>query len=255
MTSKTELAYASTDSRRPRKKAPLPKARRPLRVLERLADWLVDEPTNLWDDVDQAELSLYLFDPEARGAIDHQGPFEAATPPVLSEDRGLVEESPNLRHPLETRDLTFLDVAPIQIEETTMVEAAPGRLWPALADATAWTSWFAGVNRAFYTSPGPHGVGSIRFVEVSGLQVNEEVLAFEPDRRFAFRVLQANRPGIASMVEEVTLEPVGPNTRVVYRQALALRWPLAAFNPLLRFQLRRALRRGLRGLSDWVAGA
>jgi hypothetical protein len=86
-----------------------------------------------------------------------------------------------------------------------------------------------------------------------GLEADETILAFDPGKRFAFRVDATNLPALAALVEEVTLEPAGSGTRVVYRQALAPKPWLRWLAPLLRRQMQSGLQRGLAGLAPWVA--
>lgn len=162
------------------------------------------------------------------------------------------EESP-LRSELRPEDLSFLDSAPLAATVELAIAAGPETIWPAIADAALWTEWFPGIKEARYTSAQPHGEGSIRFVSVGPLKANEVVLAFEPLRRFAFRVTDANLPGFSAIVEEITLEPKGSSTVVRYRQATELKAPLSLLGPLIRPQLRRTLRKGLAGLDRWVS--
>jgi uncharacterized protein YndB with AHSA1/START domain len=154
-------------------------------------------------------------------------------------------------HALRREDLSFVDRAPLRVEHGIDVARSPRELWPALAEATQWPRWFAGMVAARYTSEPPHGVGATRWVDVQGLRVNEEVLVFDEPSCFAFVVLDADRPGIAAMVEVVTLDPRPSGTRVTYRQALELSWWLRPLAPLLRRRLERGLRAGLDGLASW----
>ena len=156
-------------------------------------------------------------------------------------------------HRLRPEDLSFAERAPIVVRAETRVAASPEQVWPAFADAAAWTQWFAGMKDAHYTSPAPHGVGSTRSVHVMSMRADETILAFEPGRRFAFRVDATNVPVLDALVEVVTLEPEGAGTRVVYRQALATRPWLRLFAPLLRRGMERGLRQGLAGLGPWLA--
>jgi uncharacterized protein YndB with AHSA1/START domain len=158
-----------------------------------------------------------------------------------------------MAHDLRREDVTFADRAPLLNEAHVDLPATPAEIWPALADAAAWTRWFRGVRVARYTTPPPHGVGAMRHVEVQRLEVDEEVIAFEPERRFAFSVRTANRAGFEAMVEVVDLEPRGDTTRVTYRQAIETAGWLRPLVPLLRRQLRRELRAGLAGLGPFVA--
>lgn len=154
---------------------------------------------------------------------------------------------------LRPETLDFIDRAPIIVREAVTIEAPPARVWAAFGDAAVWPQWFAALREARYTSPGPVGVGTRRFVDAQGLRVDETLLAFEPERRYAFRVDAANLPVLSAMVELVELEPLPTATRVVYRQALELRWWLSPVAGLVRGQMARALRQGLAGLGPWVA--
>lgn len=154
---------------------------------------------------------------------------------------------------LRAEDLSFVDRAPIVIREVATLDASAERVWPALAEATVWTEWFPGMKEARFTSREPHGVGSTRVVQVATLKVNEEVLAFDENERFAFRVCDANLPMIAAMVEVVTLAPAGEGTLVTYQQAVELHWWAKPLTPVLRSQLRKSVQKGLVGLADWVS--
>jgi len=158
-----------------------------------------------------------------------------------------------MRFPLRSEDLAFAERAPVVVRAEVSVPASPAAVWPAFADAAAWLGWFTGMQDAHYTSPAPYGVGSTRSVRVMGLEADETILAFDPGKRFAFRVDSANLPMLRALVEVVTLEPDGANTRIVYRQALEPRPWLRPLMPLLRRQMERGLRRGLDGLGPWLA--
>jgi uncharacterized protein YndB with AHSA1/START domain len=160
-----------------------------------------------------------------------------------------------MRFALRHEDLSFVDRAPAVVRSEVLIEASPEAVWPAFADEKAWPQWFAGVHEVRFTSPAPHGVGSTRFVHVEGFRVNERLLAFDVDRRFAFRVENANLPMLMAMVEVITLEPIGDGTRVVYRQALWPKWWFRPLLPIMRRRMESGLRRGLAGLAPWVATA
>lgn len=158
-----------------------------------------------------------------------------------------------MRFSLRTEDLGFVERAPLVVRAEVTVPAPPEAVWPALGDAPAWMEWFTGMDDARWTSPPPHAAGSTRSVRVMGLAADETILAFDPGKRFAFRVDAANVPVLGALVEEVTLAPAGTGTRVVYRQALELRPWLRWLAPLLRRQMQAGLQRGLAGLAPWVA--
>jgi uncharacterized protein YndB with AHSA1/START domain len=153
---------------------------------------------------------------------------------------------------LRREGVDFVERAPLLIEASVDIAAPPSAVWPAIGDAEAWPEWFGGMKVARYTSPRPHGVGSTRHVRVKGMRADEEILAFDPEQRYAFCVLGLNMGGIAAMVEVVTLEARDGGTRVTYQQALELSKWMQPLAPLLRMQLAGALRKGLAGLDRWA---
>lgn len=159
-----------------------------------------------------------------------------------------------MAHPLRHEDLTFPGRAPIRVVQEVELTATPEEVWPLVADAAAWPGWFTGMTAAHYTTPEPHGVGSLRWVEVAGLKVSEQVLAFDVAACFAFTVIEADRPGLRAMVEVVTLASSATGTTVRYEQAVEPAGWLRPLTPVLRARLTKGLRAGLDGLAAATAG-
>ena len=155
---------------------------------------------------------------------------------------------------LRAEGLDFLDRAPVQVRAETTIAASPAAVWAAIADTPTWVEWFAGMKEARLTSPEPLGVGSTRTVVVAPLTVDEAIIAFEPEARFAFHFVRVNLPMFRAMVEEVTLEARadGATTHVVYRQSAELAPWATVLAPVLRRQLRGKVAASLTGLDGWV---
>ncbi len=62
--------------------------------------------------------------------------------------------------------------------------------------------------------PAPNGVGAIRKLSAAGPPLREEVLAYEPSRRFSYKLL-SGLP-VRDHVGTVELTPEGGGTKVVY---------------------------------------
>jgi uncharacterized protein YndB with AHSA1/START domain len=154
---------------------------------------------------------------------------------------------------LRAEGLDFADWAPVVIEETLAIAAPVDRVWAAIADASAWEQWFAGMKSCRYASAEPIEAGSKRSVRVAGLRVDETMLAVDINRRYAFRIDSANLPLFAALVELVDLEPTATGTLVRYRQCFEFRGWAKPFAKLLVPQIRKGLRRGLAGLAPYMA--
>jgi uncharacterized protein YndB with AHSA1/START domain len=63
-------------------------------------------------------------------------------------------------------------------------------------------------------APPPNGVGAIRVLSAVGPPLREEVIAYEPPRRFAYKLLSG--APVRDHVGTVELHPEGEGTRMVY---------------------------------------
>lgn len=152
--------------------------------------------------------------------------------------------------PLATKSLDWIARAPVRVTRSRRISADPDRVWAAIADHESWPAWFRAVTRVERRGTG-EGVGGRRRVHIRSTTIDEEFLAWEPGKRFAFTVTHTNRPGMRSIVEEVRLDRDGDGTTVSYTQAFD---PVAAVvtAPLLRRVLPRVLDEALAGLDRHV---
>jgi hypothetical protein len=100
---------------------------------------------------------------------------------------------------------------------TSAVAAAPIEVvWARLADINTWSEWgqWDETTRTRDGDPPPDGVGAMRRFRRGRRTHEEEVVAFEPPRRLAYEV-RSGLP-VRDYHAEVTLEPVGDGTRIVW---------------------------------------
>ena len=152
-------------------------------------------------------------------------------------------------------DMSFIDTAPLKISHQVDLEASPQRVFEILADVDTWPRWFKGMNKAEWTSPEPHGVGSTRCVYLMGkvLRVDETFLAWDPGKHFAFRFDDQSLPLAGAAIEDLRLEDIGNGRcRLRYDVYLELPGPLKLMRPVVQPLLRTIFGRGVRGLMDYV---
>lgn len=156
-------------------------------------------------------------------------------------------------HPLTPRPLEWIDHAPVRASRSRRIGQPPSVAWAAIADHASWPQWFPRMVSAEAAATG-EGVGGSRHVDVGLVQVDEEFLAWEPERRFAFTVTASSRPGLVSMAEDVRLTPDGTGAcTVTYTIGME---PNGAryLRPVLEPVLRRALTDVLAGFASHVQG-
>jgi carbon monoxide dehydrogenase subunit G len=97
-----------------------------------------------------------------------------------------------------------------------------------------WGSWYPGFGAGGYTSPAPHGVGSVREMKVGGLLTIETMLAWDAPSRWAFYISKATMPGIRAFAEDYALAPDGADgTLLTWTLAVELAPAAKPLGPLL----------------------
>jgi hypothetical protein len=115
---------------------------------------------------------------------------------------------------------------------TGHVDAPAGEVWALLVDAAAWPLWGPSVRSAVIVGGALRAgaTGSVR--TVVGVSLPFEVTAFEPGRRWAWRVA-----GIAATDHRV--DPLGPER---CRIGFGVPWPAAPYLAVCRLAIARITR-------------
>lgn len=155
--------------------------------------------------------------------------------------------------PMTPRPLEWIDTAPVRASRSRRMAQPPSVVWAAIADHAGWTEWFP---RLAAVTPGAvaDAVGGTRTVDLGAAAVEEEFLAWEPERHFAFTVTSSTKPGLRSMVEDIRLTPDGDTAcTVTYTMGLD---PVGGkvLRPVLQPVLRKVIADGLAGLAQHVRG-
>jgi hypothetical protein len=106
--------------------------------------------------------------------------------------------------PLVTKPLSWVGQAPIHLTASRATTASPEAVFAILADHERWPEWFAGVKRVTVLGPA-EGVGARRRVEVPGLVVEEEFIAWDVGQRWAFTGTASKPIVFRSLVEDCQL--------------------------------------------------
>jgi uncharacterized protein YndB with AHSA1/START domain len=150
---------------------------------------------------------------------------------------------------LTERDVAWIDRAPVRFQDETVVNAGADVVFATLADHEAWPTWFPGLRRARVDGRAT-GVGATRTVWVGPVAVKEKFVVWDPGTRFSFTLTESGAPGLASMVEDWQLEPIGTGqTRVRYVIGVATAGPGRVLEPGARVLARGTVARGLKGLA------
>jgi hypothetical protein len=126
----------------------------------------------------------------------------------------------------------------IDVDVRARSAASTERVWNLLATTSSWTTW-SKASEASLERPGDpaEGVGAIRRFKTGRTRSREEVVVYEPTRRFAY-VLLEGLP-LRHYRGEVELEPDGDGTRIRWHSTFDVKVPGTGW--LWRAILRRFL--------------
>ena len=150
-------------------------------------------------------------------------------------------------------DLQLADIAPVRIVTHIRIDAPTASVWQALVDNERWPRWFAKAYACRSTGDQMGGVGSTRWIHVDRFRVDERVITWEPERRWAIAITRANLPLARAMIELADIEsiPAG-RTDLSYTVALEPTWLARPFTSVLRHRLQRVFGEGLAGLEPYL---
>lgn len=143
-----------------------------------------------------------------------------------------------MKYRLRPEDLAFLESAPFRQTCTGELQAPAGAAFEQIAARPEnWPRWFTPADDVHYEGPPPYGVGSMRFFRLYRLvRAREQIIAWDPDERFAYQVHEVNVPGVRALMEQWMLTPLTDTTT-------GIRWTLAVdVRPVTRLLLQASRR-------------
>jgi uncharacterized protein YndB with AHSA1/START domain len=125
----------------------------------------------------------------------------------------------------------WIATAPVTIERSVDIAAAPAAVWAVIADHEGWPDWFGPLSKVEVTGAAT-GVGGQRRVTIGKAPPLDEVFtAWDENERFAFAVVGSKLPFLGALAESVEIEPISldsgdDGSRVTYRQGFDLKYGL-----------------------------
>ena len=136
----------------------------------------------------------------------------------------------------------------IRAEKSTVIGRSVEDVFAYVADQTNAVQWQSGIVEVRRLTEGPSGLGTrhtiVRTFLGRRLAVENEYVAFEPDRRIVFRTTSGRMPLEASYV----VEPVAAGTRVTSTIEMEASGVVSLAEPLIAISLRREMDAAFREL-------
>lgn len=141
----------------------------------------------------------------------------------------------------------WIDSAPVCVEESIDINAAPAEVWKHIADHVRWPEWFTALDQVDITGM-PTGVGGQRRVTARRMAIDEVFTAWQENEHFAFAATSSRFVFLTTLAESIRLEPTDAGCHVVYRQGLQARRGFGAIVTQMGKQMATGLEQGLAGL-------
>ena len=134
------------------------------------------------------------------------------------------------------------------VEVKRRFHAPVQKVWEKYTDHADWKNWAGFSNSWIETEghPDRNGIGCIRGFGSNGVNVYEEVVEWEPTRRFAYKIVRGGLP-MKDHYGETMFEADGDGTLVTWRCRFDSRVPGLGW--AMRLFVERIFRTGLDGLA------
>src|SRR5262245_65112243 len=153
---------------------------------------------------------------------------------------------------MRKESLGFVDRAPVVHVAEAVIAAPRHAVFGAIAEPRGWKHWFPGVREAAYTTPPPHGVGTIREAHVGGTRWVEELIDWDDPTRWAWTVLRTSVPFAHAQVESFEFVEAAAGTRVRWTLALEPRLLARLGAPLTGRMISRLLGQAMENLATYL---
>jgi hypothetical protein len=120
---------------------------------------------------------------------------------------------------LRKESLAFLENAAVVHTFEAVVAAPRSAVFAVIAEPCTWSSWFPAVRSASYDGEPPYGVGTVRRAHVGATHWVEEMIAWEPDIRWAYVVTRSSVPLARAQVESFVFNDAAAGTHVCWTLA------------------------------------
>ena len=118
---------------------------------------------------------------------------------------------------LAKETIDWLTRAPLRVEARAESAASPDAVFAVLADHEHWPEWFPRVREVTVLGEQREGVGARRRVALRGMTVDEEFIAWDPGKRWAFTGYESRPRFTRALVEDCVLTPLpGGGTGITY---------------------------------------
>lgn len=136
------------------------------------------------------------------------------------------------------------------VEVKRRFRAPADKVWDAYTNHADWQNW-AGFSRSWLEkegSPDRDGIGCVRGFGSNGVNVYEEVVEWEPKKRFAYRIVRGGLP-MKGHYGETTFEPDGDGCLVTWRCRFDSGIPIPGLGWAMRLFVTNIFRTALDGLA------
>ncbi|MBW2386349.1 MAG: SRPBCC family protein [Deltaproteobacteria bacterium] len=154
--------------------------------------------------------------------------------------------------PMREVGMEFLDTADkVWVMEAHVAAGRPA-VWKAISDPTVWPEWFPGVEKAWYEGDPPYGVGTVRRARVSGQDMDEVMVCWEHENRWAYYLRGASYPLARAQLECTELIQTDGGTLMRWTIASDRGWLLWLATPVFHRTVTRLWNRVARNLEAWL---
>lgn len=154
--------------------------------------------------------------------------------------------------PMRAVGMDFLENADKVWVMEARVAAPRAEVWKAICDPTVWHEWFPGVEKAWYEGDPPYGVGTVRRARVGSQEMDEVMVCWEDEERWAYTLRGASYPLARAQLECTELLDCEGGTLMRWTIAADRGWLLWLATPFFHRTVTRLWLRVAKNLEVWL---
>jgi len=114
--------------------------------------------------------------------------------------------------------IDYVNTAPSCMTQSIEIDATIEKVWSVIDDTPNYIKWFPGLKWGKFENPNIKNLGAKRLAQLNNFKYYEEIIIYEPLKKWGFTMLESNSGACKSITEVISLEKINENrTKVTYQ--------------------------------------
>lgn len=147
----------------------------------------------------------------------------------------------------------YVNTAPARLTHSVTINAPIEKIWAIVDDTPNFDKWFKGVKWGKVEIETEKGLGAKRLAQLNNNKYYEEIIAYEPLKKWGFSMIESNSGMCKTITEVIYLDKVDANkTKVTYKGGYEYNGIFKYMKPVMNGAVTNIWKNAFKGLKEFA---